>query len=68
MTCLCAYVAGLYPEGEDDESPDMALWREQIHATVAAGGFAWEALDEAMLGSVLKYLGCGNLAVQSQAA
>lgn len=46
----------------------MALWREQIHATVAAGGFAWEALDEAMLGSVLKYLGCGNLAVQSQAA
>jgi len=59
----------VYPPGEEDSAEDSALWREQIAGTVQAGGFAWEALDEAMLGSVLKYLGCsGVLAVQTQAA
>lgn len=58
----------LMPLGEEDSAEDSALWRSQVAQTVQEGAFAWEALDEAMLGSVLKYLGSGVLEVQMQAA
>eukprot|EP01047_Picozoa_sp_COSAG01_P037460 COSAG01_NODE_2977_length_6764_cov_17.259865_5_plen_348_part_00 len=55
--------------GSGEPDPDAALWREQVSETVSAGDFEWQALDDALLESVLKYLGCeGVPRVQCTAA